>query len=350
MTSQTQIWSHLPIPVLVVDEHTDILDANPSAEMFFNTSRKALIGDPLWDRLHVAAPLDTAMERVRAVETSLFVNDVDVSSGDRAPMMCSIQVAPLGRGQGTLLILIHPRESGHRITSGASQTAAKSAIGMAEMMAHEIKNPLAGIAGAAQLLSMNLSADDLELTDLIVSETRRIVQLLDQVEQFGRLRPPRKDQVNVHDVLDRVRQSAQVGFGSHMLIIEDYDPSLPSIMGDQDQLVQVFMNLVKNASEAQKGQGSITLRTYYEHSLRVQLPDGRRQTLPLQVEVIDDGPGLPEDISGMVFEPFVSGRENGTGLGLALVSKIITDHGGWVSVDSIPGRTTFKISLPIAKA
>ncbi|MGV6838894.1 MAG: two-component system sensor histidine kinase NtrB [Planktomarina sp.] len=349
MSFDTHIWSNLPIPALVVDDETCITDANPSAEVFFNLSRRALLDSPLWDRLHVAAPLDASMERVRREETPLFVNDVDVSTGDRAPVLCSIQVAPMARGSGQLLVLVQPRESGHRLTNGASQTAAKSAIGMAEMLAHEIKNPLAGITGAAQLLSMNLSADDLELTDLIVSETRRIVKLLDQVEQFGRLRPPRQDALNIHDVLDRVRQSAQVGFGAHMLIVEDYDPSLPPTVGDQDQLVQVFMNLVKNASEAQKGQGAITLRSYYEHSLRVQLPDGRRQTLPLQIEIIDDGPGLPEDISGMVFEPFVSGRENGTGLGLALVSKIITDHGGWVSVDSIPGRTVFKISLPIAK-
>ncbi|MEM6306930.1 MAG: ATP-binding protein [Pseudomonadota bacterium] len=349
MTDYSSLWSSLPIPALMISPDTLILDANPSAEGFLNISRKSLVGQPLWDRVMVAAALDEAMERARATAAPLFVNDVDVSSGERPPVLCNIQVATMTDGAGTQLMLIEPRESGHRITKSSSLTAAKSAIGMAEMLAHEIKNPLAGISGAAQLLSMNLSNGDLEMTDLIVSETRRIVKLLEQVEQFGQLRPPEKLPLNIHDVLDRARQSASVGFGAHMMFEEQYDPSLPLTVGDADQLLQVFLNLIKNASEVQETRGTIILRTYYEQSLRIQLPDGTRQNLPLQVEVIDNGPGLPDDIAGMVFEPFVSGRENGTGLGLALVSKIITDHGGWVSVDSMPGRTAFRISLPRAQ-
>ncbi|MEM8536993.1 MAG: ATP-binding protein, partial [Pseudomonadota bacterium] len=228
------------------------------------------------------------------------------------------------------------------------KSAAKSAIGMAEMLAHEIKNPLAGITGAAQLLSMNLSGDDLELTDLIVAETRRIVKLLEQVEQFGNLRAPVLKPVNIHDLLDRARQSASVGFGAHMLFVEEYDPSLPPTMADADQLLQVFLNLLKNASEACKEAGTIRLRTFYDTSLRVRRSDGSQARLPLQVEIIDDGPGLPPDIADDIFEPFVSGKENGTGLGLALVSKLIGDAGGWISVDSAPGRTLFRISLPVA--
>jgi two-component system nitrogen regulation sensor histidine kinase GlnL len=198
---------------------------------------------------------------------------------------------------------------------------------------------------------MNLSPEDLELTDLIVEESRRIVKLLEQVEQFGNLSEPERQQVNIHDVLDRARRSALLGFGAHMKIVEDYDPSLPLALGDPDQLLQVVLNLVKNASEvADKKGGTIRLHTFYEHSFRLRRADGTGQSLPLQIEVIDDGPGLPDDIKGDVFDPFVSGRENGTGLGLALVSKIISDHGGWISVDSVPGRTVFKISLPLAEA
>ncbi|MDP4990624.1 MAG: ATP-binding protein, partial [Marivita lacus] len=195
-----------------------------------------------------------------------------------------------------------------------------------------------------------LTNDDLELTDLIVEETRRIVKLLEQVEQFGNLSAPERKPVNLHDVLDRARRSALLGFGAHMKIIEDYDPSLPLALGDSDQLLQVVLNLIKNASEAadsSKG-GTIRLHTYYEHSYSLRRADGSGQSLPLQVEVIDDGPGLPPDIRGDVFDPFVSGRENGTGLGLALVSKIISDHDGWVAVDSVPGKTRFRISLPQA--
>jgi two-component system nitrogen regulation sensor histidine kinase GlnL len=220
---------------------------------------------------------------------------------------------------------------------------------MAEMLAHEIKNPLAGITGAAQLLSMGLDGGDLELTDLIVVESRRIVALLDQVEQFGNLRPPERRAVNVHDLLDRAQKSAEVGFAAKMRLIEDYDPSLPATWVDPDQFMQVFLNLLKNAAEAagDKG-GTIRIHTFYDHGLRLRRPDGTGTGLPLQVEIIDDGPGLPAEIAGQVFEPFVSGRENGTGLGLALVSKIISDHDGWVSVESRPGKTKFRISLPVA--
>jgi len=216
-------------------------------------------------------------------------------------------------------------------------------------LAHEIKNPLAGITGAAQLLSMNLSPEDLELTDLIVTESRRIVKLLEQVEQFGNLSQPDFQPVNIHDVLDRARRSALLGFGANMKIIEEYDPSLPLAYGDPDQLLQVVLNLIKNASEvAEASGGTIRLHTYFEHSFRLRRADGGGQSLPLQVEIIDDGPGLPASIAADIFDPFVSGKENGTGLGLALVSKIVSDHDGWISVTSVPGKTVFRLSLPRA--
>ena len=247
-------------------------------------------------------------------------------------------------------MLISPRDLADRIGRGMQvKSAAKSAIGMAEMLAHEIKNPLAGITGAAQLLGMNLPPEDRELADLIVEESRRIVKLLEQVEQFGNLRPPDRRAVNIHDALDRARRSALVGFAARMTILEDYDPSLPPTWADPDQLMQVFLNLIKNAAEAAGPQGgTIRLRTFYDLSLRLRRKDGSGNPLALQVEIIDDGPGIPPDIAGNIFEPFVSGRENGTGLGLALVSKIISDHDGWIAVDSVPGRTVFRVSLPVA--
>ena len=196
---------------------------------------------------------------------------------------------------------------------------------------------------------MNLAPEELELTDLIVAESRRIVKLLEQVEQFGNLSPPQLQPVNLHDVLDRARRSALLGFGAHMKMSEAYDPSLPLAFGDPDQLLQVLLNLLKNASQAAdpKG-GTIHLRSFYEHSFRLRRSDGAGNQLPLQIEVIDDGPGLPERIKDDIFDPFVSGRENGTGLGLALVSKIVSEHGGWISVTSVPGRTVFRLSLPVA--
>lgn len=345
------LWSSLPVPALTLGPGDLIHDVNSAAEAFLNQSRKSLRGAPVWDRVMVDAPLDAAVERSRADSVPLFVNDVDVGSGERAPLQCNIQIAPLSGDADLMLLLLQPREMAGRVNRNSSaKTAAKSAIGMAEMLAHEIKNPLAGIAGAAQLLSMNLDNGDLEMTDLIVEETRRVVKLLEQVEQFGNVSPPALKPVNVHDVLDRARKSAAVGFGVHMTFVEDFDPSLPPTFGDSDQLTQVVLNLLKNASEASSGQpGTIRIRSFYEQSLRLRRADGTGRSLPLQVEIIDDGPGLPDEIASNIFEPFVSGKENGTGLGLALVSKIISDHDGWISVDSVPGRTSFRLSLPVAK-
>ena len=175
------------------------------------------------------------------------------------------------------------------------------------------------------------------------------MKLLEQVEMFGNLRPPAKQTVNVHDVLDRARRAATVGFGAHMTFVEDYDPSLPLTLADPDQLQQVFLNLLKNASEAADDEGGqIRLKTSFDMSLRVRRRDGKRGAVPLQIDIIDNGPGLPSEIGTAVFEPFVSGKENGTGLGLALVSKIIEDHDGYLRVDSVPGRTVFRVSLPVA--
>ncbi len=344
------IWASLPVPALLIDAKGCILEANPAAETFLNTSTRVLKGKPAFDRLHINADMDDSVARARANQSALFINDVDVTTGDRPPQQCTVQIAPLADNADIIMLLIAPRDIADRLGRGSqAKTAARSAIGMAEMLAHEIKNPLAGISGAAQLLSMGLSTSDRELTDLIVEETRRIVKLLEQVEQFGNLRPPDRKAVNIHDALDRARKSALVGFAAKMMIVEEYDPSLPSTHADLDQLVQVFLNLIKNAAEAAgpKG-GAIRLRTFYDLSLRLRRTDGTGNPLPLQIEIIDDGPGLPPAIAAEVFEPFVSGRENGTGLGLALVSKIISDHDGWIGVESVPGRTAFRVSLPVA--
>ncbi|MEM6324540.1 MAG: ATP-binding protein, partial [Pseudomonadota bacterium] len=328
-----KIWAALPVPTFVIDAEDRIVDVNAPAEDFLNTSAKALRSQPVLDRLAIDAPLDNSFQRVREDLSPLFINKVDVAGRGALPVQCDIQVAPLGGGQGWLLMMLEPQRIADRLGRADSVTsAAKSAIGMAEMLAHEIKNPLAGITGAAQLLSMSLSNGDLQLTDLIVAESRRIVALLEQVEQFGNLRPPERRSVNIHDLLDRARRSAVVGFAAHMKVVEEYDPSLPPTYVDADQMVQVFLNLLKNAAEASPHRnGTIRLRSFYDMSLRLRRRDGKGGALPLQIEIIDDGPGIPPEITNEIFDPFISGRENGTGLGLALVSKIVSDHGGWIA-------------------
>ncbi len=345
------IWASLPVPAFLVDRAGKFAEVNPAGETFLNSSAKSLLGIPAFDRLHIDAPMDEALDRARVNQSPLFINDVDVTTGERPPVQCNIQIAPMHDNAEIILLLISPRDIADRLGRSMHVTSsARSAIGMAEMLAHEIKNPLAGITGAAQLLSMGLGAEDRELTDLIVEETRRIVKLLEQVEQFGNLRPPDLRAVNIHDALDRARKSALVGFAANMTILEDYDPSLPQTWADPDQLMQVFLNLIKNASEAAGPQAAArsgcTRSTICRCACAART--GLGKAVPLQIEVIDDGPGIKPEIASDIFEPFVSGRENGTGLGLALVSKIIADHGGWISVDSVPGRTVFRVSLPIA--
>ena len=343
------LWSAMPAASLVIDAQDRIRSANPAAETLLNLSAKALRDRRLWDRLEVEAPLERFMARARALLAPLSLHDVEVICKGQPAQVCDMHIAPMTDPHDHLLVQIYPRDIAGRLgRAHSSQTAAKSAIGMSEMLAHEIKNPLAGITGAAQLLSMNLEGDDVELTDLIVVESRRIVKLLEQVEQFGNLSPPALRPANIHDILDRARKSALVGFASHMEIIEDYDPSLPPTFVDTDQFVQVFLNLLKNAAQVSQAGGTIKLRTFYDHSLRLRKNDGTGAALPLQIEVIDDGPGIPKDIAAEIFEPFVSGRENGTGLGLALVSKIVAENNGWIAVNSAPGKTAFRISLPVA--
>lgn len=357
------LWNALPNPAFLIDGDNRISAANQAAEGFMNASAKSLIGARCVDRINVFTPLENSFGRVRQTQSPLFINEAEVGRAMVADMiLCNIQIAPMSRDDPQVLLIISPlqnlKEAGQKTASGS---AARSAIGMAEMLAHEIKNPLAGITGAAQLLAMSLPSQDLEITDLIVSEARRIVALLDQVEQFGNHSPSTRLAVNIHDVVDRARKSAQLGFAANMRIIQEYDPSLPDTLGDTDQLIQVVTNLLANAAQAAEASaqkagkmaagipaGEIRIHTSFDNSLRLRRSDGSDAPLPILIRIIDDGPGLPPEIADQVFDPFVSGRENGTGLGLALVSKIISEHGGLVSVTSKPGRTEFRISLPEA--
>ena len=219
------------------------------------------------------------------------------------------------------------------------------------MLAHEIKNPLSGIRGAAQLLESDVGDEGTELTQLICTETARIAGLVDEFEMFSD-RPAAFDQaVNVHSIIDHVRRLSQVGFANKIRFTEKYDPSLPDVLGDKDMLTQVFLNLVKNASEALEGvkDAEIQIQSAFRPGVRLSLPGkARRVSLPLEFCVIDNGLGVPETLKQHLFEPFVTTKSSGTGLGLALVAKIIGDHGGVVECDSRSGYTCFRILLPMA--
>jgi two-component system nitrogen regulation sensor histidine kinase GlnL len=222
---------------------------------------------------------------------------------------------------------------------------------MAAMLAHEVKNPLSGIRGAAQLLEQSATEADRELCVLIQDEVDRIRTLVERMEMFSE-RPIERSVVNIHEVLDHVRRIASRGFASHLRIVEDYDPSLPPVWGNRDFLVQILLNLVKNAAEAVDPQGGeIQLSTAYHHGVRIAIPGSRdRVHLPLQVSVRDNGPGIDEEVRATLWEPFVTTKRGGQGLGLAMVAKLVADQGGLIECDSRPGRTIFRLSLPMPPA
>jgi two-component system nitrogen regulation sensor histidine kinase GlnL len=340
----------LPNPVIALDRGGTLRFVNPAAEQFFGVSAAALIGHPLADVIAPHSALFSLAEAVWRSGGSIAEYDAVLEGPRLAARSVTIEGAPAGEGTDLLVLTLHERSMADKMDRQLThRNAARSITAMAAMLAHEVKNPLSGIRGAAQLLEEDADAAGRELTQLICDETDRIVALVDRMEAFSGHAPIARDEVNIHEVLDRVRKIAQSGFARHVRLTENYDPSLPPVHGDRDLLLQVFLNLVKNAAEAAPGAGGeIVLATAYRHGLRLGLPggDGRRH-LPLMVSVIDNGGGIPDDLKAHLFDPFVTTKRNGTGLGLALVAKVIGDHGGVIEFDSQPRRTVFRVFLPV---
>ena len=343
------IWNAVPFAALVLDPQNIVEDANSQAEVFFGLSVRSLQGRGLENLFGPASRVADLVAQVRGGSVSLAEHQMQLSAMDRTPRVVDLYVSTVSDNAGQVLVMIQPQSIAEKMDRTLShRAAARSVTGMAGMLAHEIKNPLAGISGAAQLLAMQLGDEETELTDLIREEAERITKLLEKVEFFGDSRPIAREPVNIHDVLDRAKRSAAAGFAQHVRFVEEYDPSLPPTAGDPDLLMQVFQNLLKNAAEAtpQVG-GMITIRTSYRPGIRMAVPGGGRESLPLQVTISDNGSGVPEALKRDIFEPFVTSKSTGSGLGLALVSKLVADHGGVIECESDPGWTTFRVLLPV---
>jgi two-component system nitrogen regulation sensor histidine kinase GlnL len=345
----------LPHPVITVAEDDRLVNANVAAEAFFEASMAVLARHRLQEFVPFGSPLLALVEQVRTRGAAVNEYRVDLGTprngGER---IVDIHVAPLPEVQGSVVIMLQERTIADKMDRQLTHRgAARSVTALASMLAHEIKNPLSGIRGAAQLLELSASDDDRSLTRLITDEADRIVKLVDRMEVFSDERPIEREPVNIHAVLDHVRTLASSGFARHIRIVEEYDPSLPPVLANRDQLVQVFLNLVKNAAEAigDAPDGEIQLTTAFRPGVRLMVPGApARVSLPLEFCVKDNGPGVPEDLMPHLFDPFVTTKPTGTGLGLALVAKIVGDHGGIIECDSQPRRTTFRVLMPMYRA
>jgi len=342
------ILNALPHAILVLNAQDEIVAANDAAQAFFGVSLNHLRRRPLADFVPFGSPLLALPRKVRHERGGVVEYRVDLSSPRTgSTQVVDIHAVPLPEDAEVVVLSLDRPSMAEKIDRAlTSRSAARSVSGLAAMLAHEIRNPLSGIRGAAQLIETELDEGDRALARLITAETDRIVKLIDRMEVFGDARPVRRAPVNIHDVLDHVERLARTGFGRRLEIRKHYDPSLPPVHANRDQLIQVFINLVKNAAEACGEGGTITLTTAFRPGMRVKAPGSPHKVrLPLEFCVKDDGPGVPDDLVPHLFEPFVTTKTNGSGLGLALVAKVIGDHGGVIEIDSSNG-TTVRVLMP----
>ena len=346
------VLNALSHPVFMLDAEGRFAFANTSAEIFFQTSLVVLLKRTITDYLSKASPMLALIDQVKRSHSPISEYRVDLSSPRTGvEKLVDVYVSPSNETPGEVVVLLQVRSIAETMDRQLTHRgAARTVTGLASMLAHEIKNPLSGIRGAAQLLEASGGEEDRALTRLITDETDRIVRLVDRMEVFSDERPIERDPVNIHSVLEQVKKVALTGFARDIAIVEEYDPSLPPVLGNRDQLIQVFLNLVKNACEAMDGikKPNLTLRTAFRPGIRIAAPGSReRVSLPISMTVSDNGSGVPEDMRAYMFDPFISSKRNGSGLGLALVAKIVGDHGGIVSCDSDDDGTTFEVLMPM---
>ena len=337
----------LPIAVFVLSPKGLVAEANVAAEMLLNLGRASIVGRPLSELLGENMPRP-------AGDSPFAAYDYEITTPSLRTHRVDLLAVPMADRPGWQLVTIHGRARAHFAGRwNEREGSTLSAIGAAAMLAHEIKNPLSGIRGAAQLLEGSADAENRSLTSLILQEVDRVTALIDRMEGFTDTRALELAPQNIHAILGHARAVALRGFASHLVVRELYDPSLPPVLGNRDALVQIFINLMKNAAEAMtlNGGTTITLTTAYRHGISTLKAHGEtRMSLPIEICVIDDGPGAPPEIAHHLFDPFVTTKRTGSGLGLALVDKLIADQGGIIEYlrEQSPPQTVFRLLMPRA--
>ena len=348
------LLSAVPHPVIAIAEGERIVFANPPAEQFFDMSAAWLKRQPLASLLPFGSQLLALIGQVEEHGVTVSEYGLEFATPRMVARVVDAHVSPVAEQAGLVLVMLQERSIAQKMDRQLThRQAVRGVAAMSAVLAHEIKNPLAGIRGAAQLLEQEASEQDRILTQLICTETDRIRKLVDRMEVFSDRRPIDGQPVNIHEVLDHVRNLARTSFAKNVTFSENFDPSLPAVIGEKDRLIQVFLNLIKNAADALEGQndGEIHLQTAYRPGVHLAIGGARdRMALPLEITVRDNGSGVSPEILPSMFEPFVTSKAKGTGLGLALVAKIVGDHGGTIECESEPRRTVFRVRLPMHRA
>ena len=331
-----------PFPLFLIDpDNEKIIWVNQSAKEWTGKSMRRLIGKMPWEIFTADADARKIIKKCTDARSPLTMRDCPLRRNDKDQELCHLTAYPTETGIGLSLWFAGPQPRESRV-------GGQLVSGMGRLIAHELKNPLAGIKGAAQLLKDDVETEEGQtLLDLISSEIDRIRRLADRMETLGDQDPDNVDRVNIHELLRRARRIIQSA-SPDLVFTERYDPSLPHAKGDADTLMQALLNIIKNAGEAVSGHaetGEIILETRFRSGVS-KLSKNTPQNLPIEIRIIDNGPGVADHIKEQLFQPFVTSKPEGQGLGLALVSKVASAHGGLIEVDSIPGRTIFSLLLP----
>ncbi len=349
------LFAALPVPVMALDPDDRPVTINQAAESLLNQSAGLIAERGLAALTANGRPFAEVVAAARAQGGGYATYDIELGCGGGRVVRSDVLIAPLPEAPGWLVLTLQTRSVASLVDRQlGNRGAARAATGVAAMLAHEIKNPLSGIRGAAQLIAQTAvtagDADAQELTGLICAEVDRIRDLVDRMEGFTDTRPLIHAPENIHAVLGHVRKLAEAGFARGVRFRERYDPSLPLVRAHRDSLVQLFLNLIKNGIEAAGPTSELQISTAYRQGLRIATAAGQRVSLPIEVCVIDNGPGASPDLNDHIFDPFVTTKSSGRGLGLALVAKIADDHGGIVEYerDGEGGRTIFRVLLPTA--